>query len=437
MTQLKPRRPAPILCAFLQCLLAAACAIAPVAIEAGDWPSWRGPNQDGTSSEQGLPAKWSKSEGIAWRLELPGPSGATPAVWGDRIFVSSSDGDDLVAIQVSREGKELWRKKLGSGNKDYFRGEGNSSAPSPSTDGKHVWFFYGTGLLACLDFSGNIVWQTNLVERYGEYDHWHGYSSTPLLVGDVLYQMCVRMKDPYIVALDKATGKEIWKRSRECDAEHESRHSYASPILYRDDKQSLLLIHGGDVLSAHSLKDGEELWRCGSLNPKDDYNRMLRFVASPTAVPGLIVVPSAKGNPILGVRPDGKGDVTTTHVSWRRGRDTTDVPTPLIHDGLVYNLRENGVMICLDAKTGSEVYQERLHATRQRASPVLADGKIYCADRDGVVHVLKPGRKLEVLARNEMGETIASTPAIASGRIYLRTFKALYAVEGSPPAGAK
>jgi outer membrane protein assembly factor BamB len=408
----------------------------PLLVQAENWPQWRGPNGDGTSGERGLPVKWSRTEGIAWRLELPGPSGSTPAVWEDRIFVTSAtDEDDLVLLSISRDGKELWRRKVASSNRDYRGDEGNSAAPSPSTDGKHVWAFFGTGHLACFDFDGKLVWESNLKERHGEYDHWHGYSSTPLLVGDTLYQMCIRMKEPYILAIDKLTGKERWKRPRESDAEHESRHSYASPILYRDPERSFLLVHGADVLSAHRLEDGEELWRCGSLNPKERYNRMLRFVASPVAVPGLIVVPSAKGNPILAVKPDGKGDVTTTHVAWRRGRDTTDVPTPVIHDGLVYVLRENGVLICLDGKTGEEVYLQRLHSGRQRSSPVIADGKLYCASRDGVVYVIRPGRKLEVLAENDMDEAIAATPAVAGGRIYLRTFKALYAI-AAPPASA-
>jgi outer membrane protein assembly factor BamB len=421
---------------------ALAVVLAPFSLGAENWPQWRGPNGDGTSGERGLPVKWSRTEGIAWRLELPGPAGSTPAVWEDRIFVTSAaPGGELLLLSVSRDGKELWRRKVAGSNKDARRDEGNSAAPSPLTDGKHVWAFFGTGALACFDFEGKPVWEANLKERYGEYDHWHGYSSTPLLVGDTLYQMCLRMNDPYIVAIDKLTGKERWKRARETDAEHESRHSYASPILYRDDARSLLLVHGGDCLSAHRLEDGEEVWRCGSLNPRENYNKFLRFVASPVAVPGLIVVPSAKGNPIIAVKPDGKGDVTATHVAWRRGRGTPDVPTPVIHDGLVYALNENGVLLCLDAKTGEEVYLQRLHSGRQRSSPVIADGKIYCASRDdGVVHVLKAGRKLEVLAENDMDEAIAATPAIAGGRIYLRTFKALYAIPGpqaAAPAGGE
>lgn len=401
----------------------------PPALFAENWPQWRGPNGDGTSSERGLPLKWSRTENILWRLPLPGPAGSTPAVWNDRIFLTSPSGDDLHLICVSDAGKELWRRKLASGNRVVRDGEGNSAAPSPATDGKHVWAFAGTGDLACFDFDGLLVWKKNLQKEYGEYDHWHGMSSSPLLAGDALYLMCLQIKNSYILALDKETGKERWKRGRESDADHESKQSYASPVLYRDEDRSLLLIHGGDVVSAHRLTDGAEVWRCGSLNPKDKYNRFLRFVASPVCQPGLVVVPSAKGRPVLGLRPDGKGDVTgTDHVAWRRPRDTSDVPTPLIHDGLVYLLRENGVLICMDAQSGEEVYLERLHKDLQRASPVMADGKLYCASRAGDIFVVKPGRSFKVLAENSMGETIAATPAVSGGRLYVRSFDALYAI---------
>ena len=416
----------------------------PAALLAENWPQWRGPNGDGTSPEKGLPTTWSRTENVAWQLPLPGPAGATPVVWKDRIFLTSATGDragvDVVLICASTSGKKLWTRKLGGGNEIIRRGEGNSASPSPMTDGKYVWAFIGTGELACFDFEGDLVWNTNLQERYGEYDHWHGMSSTPVLHGDTLYQMCLRMEKPYLVALDKYTGKQRWKRERKSNAEHESRHSYASPILYRDDEQTLLLVHGADYLTAHRLEDGAEVWRCGSLNPRENYHRTLRFVASPVCVPGLVVAPSAKKGPVVGVRPDGKGDVTESHRLWRRPRDTTDVPTPAIHDGLIYLLRENGFLICVEAKTGKEIYFERLHprAGIHRASPVVADGNVYCVARNGTVRVVRAGRKFEVLATNSMGEITTSTPVVSGGRLYLRTSKALYAIEasGKKPAGS-
>ena len=397
---------------------------------ASNWPSWRGPNGNGTSPEKNLPSEWSTTKNVVWKIDLPGAAGATPAIWENKIFVTSASGNELVLLCISTDGKVLWKKPLAGGNKKIRNDEGNSAAPSPATDGKHVWTFLGTGDMHCFDMTGKMIWEKNFQKSYGAFDHWHGMSSTPLLVGDTLYQMCLQMENPYIVALDKLTGKERWKVARESDALHESRHSYASPILYQDGAERQLLIHGADYLSAHKLEDGKELWRCGSLNPKKGYNKFLRFVASPACEPGLVVIPSAKNKPVLGVKPDGKGDISESksHLRWRRGRDTSDVPTPVIHDGLLYLARENGVMIVMDAMSGKEVYLQRVHRNRQRASPVIADGKLYLAARHGEVCVLKLGREFKVISRNVMKDGIAATPAISGGRIYLRTYKSLYAI---------
>ena len=183
-------------------------------------------------------------------------------------------------------------------------------------------------------------------------------------------------------------------------------------------------------MTAHSLKDGTEIFRAGGLNPEGKYNMTLRFVASPVAAEGLVVVPSAKNGPVLGLSVDAKGDITKSaegHV-WRRDDNTPDVPSPLVHDGLVYLCRENGILICLDAKTGEQLYYERTHSQRHRASPVYADGKIYLTARDGMVTVVKAGRKFEVLASNETGEAISASPVISGGRIYLRTYDSLIAI---------
>ena len=404
---------------------------------AADWPQWRGPAGNGTSPETGLPSTWSTTENVSWRLALPGPAGSTPAVSKDRIYLTSADGESVVLICASTAGKELWRRTIAKGNKTIRKDEGNWASPSPATDGQHVWAFFGNGDLVCYTSAGKLVWKTNTQKLYGDFDHWHGMASSPLLVDDKLVVMCVQIKNSYVVALDKLTGTELWKHSRDTDADHESKHSYASPVLYEDGSTRLLLIHGGDYTTAHSLGDGKEIWRCGSLNPKSDYNRFLRFVASPTSEPGLVVVPSAKNHPILGIDPAGKGNLDgTKHVSWRLKRGTSDVPTPTLSSGLVYNLRENGVLICIDAKGGEKIYEQRIHRTRQRASPVLADGKLYVASRDGEVFVIKEGREFEVLAKNTMGEEITATPAIAGGRVYLRTWAALYAIEAPRKAAS-
>ncbi len=395
-----------------------------------NWPQWRGAKLDGISHETSLPQKWSKTENVAWRFALPGPAGSTAVVWDDHIYLTSAEGDNLVLLAVSTQGQQLWKQVLASENKAIRGDEGNFASPSPSTDGKHVWAMMGTGDIGCYTADGKQVWKFNLQDRFGKFDIAFGMTSTPVLDGQRLYLQLLHSKGALVLALDKTTGNEIWKQTRPSDARDECEHSYASPVLYRDDRLELLLTHGCDYIVAHQLTDGREVWRCGGLNPRGKYNPTLRFVASPLAVPGLIIVPSAKNGPVLALDPASKGDISNSKEGhfWTREHNTPDVPSPLVVDGLVYLCREDGTLMCLDAKTGEEYYLKRTHADRHRASPVYADGKIYLTARDGTVTVVKAGKQFEVLASNDMSESISSSPAISQGRIYLRTFQALYAV---------
>ena len=398
---------------------------------ADNWPQWRGPHNNGISHETDVPIQWSQTENVRWRLPLPGDGAATPVVWEDKIFLTSAEGDALVLMCVSTEGKELWKRTLGHGNRVVRGGEGNSAAPSPVTDGKHVWAFIGTGVLACYDFEGNQVWETNLEERYNWFNLYFVMSTTPLLDNDRLYIQLIHSNAWLVLALDKMTGAEIWKHERKSDATEECEHAYTSPILYRDAEREYLVVHGADYVTAHSLKDGSEIWRCGDLNPKERYNYTLRFVASPVATEGLIVVPSAKNGPVVGIDPAAQDDITNSEWQrWKLQQGTPDVPSPLIHDGFVYLCRENGDLLCLDAETGERLYRERTHRHRHRASPIYADGFIYLTSRDGVVNVVKAGREFDIVATNTLGETIAASPVIANGTLYLRSYEALYAIGG-------
>jgi outer membrane protein assembly factor BamB len=400
-----------------------------------NWPQWRGLHFDGISAEKNVPVRWSKTENIAWRLKLPGRAGATPVVWGDHIFLTSVDEDNahLLLMCVGTNGKELWRKPMGAGNKDARVNEGNSASPTPSTDGTHVWAFMGTGILGCYDFAGNEAWKFDVQDRYGKFDIQFGMSSTPILDGDRLFLQLIhgdrdpKTREAIVVCLDKNTGKEIWKQPRPSPAYGENEHSYASPTLYRDDKQAFLLTHGADCIVAHSLEDGHELWRSSGLQP-DNYDVTLRLVASPVAVPGLIVAPSAKGGRVIALRPGGQGDITGSDFKLWEYKPTPDVPSPLVYEGLVYLYRENGVLICIEGKTGKKLYEQRTQEGANRASPVLADGRLYVVARDCTTTVIKAGRKFEVVSVNKLGESITASPVIANGRIYLRTFDALWAI---------
>ena len=398
-------------------------------LSAENWHHWRGPNNDGISHETNVPIQWSQTENVKWRLPLPGEAASTPVIWEDKIFLTSAEGNALVLMCISTEGEELWKQTVGHGNRSVRGGEGNSAAPSPVTDGEHVWAFLGTGDLACYDFDGNQVWHTNLAERYGSFNLYFVMSTTPLVDKDRLYIHLIHSNAWLVLALDKMTGKEIWKHKRESDATDECEQAYTSPILYRDAEREYLVVHGADYVTAHSLEDGSEIWRCGGLNPVMGYNPSLRFVASPVATEGLIVVPSAKNGPVLGIDPAAKGDITDSKWQlWKLRQGTPDVPSPVIQDGLVYLCRERGDLLCLDAETGEQLYRERTHRHRHRASPVYANGHIYLTSRDGIVNVVKAGRAFEIVASNSLGEVIAASPAVSNGTLYLRSYQALYAI---------
>jgi outer membrane protein assembly factor BamB len=421
-------------CCLLAALLPSLCV--PTTGLAENWPQWRGAKIDGISHEKGLPEKFSPTEGIAWKVDLPGPAGSTPVVWDDHIYLTTVDGENLVLMCISTAGKNLWQQTLATGNKDVRGDEGNSASPSPCTDGKHVWAFFANGVLGCYTADGKEVWKMDVQDRYGKLNIAFGMTSTPVLDNGRLYLQLIhgegnpKTREAVIVCLDGQTGKEIWKHDRASDGKDECEHSYASPVLYRDGKQAYLIAHGADYVTAHSLEDGRELWRCGDLNPKGNYNPTLRFVASPVVAEGMVVVPSAKNGPVYALKADGQGDVTDKESAylWKRAKETPDVPSPLIVDGLVYLCRENGNLICVDAKTGEEHYNQRTTADRHRASPIYADGKIYLCARKGTVTVVKAGKDFEILSKNDMVDSISSSPAVSNGRIYLRTFKALYAI---------
>jgi outer membrane protein assembly factor BamB len=315
--------------------------------------------------------------------------------------------------------------------------EGDSASPSPSTDGKHVWAFFTNGTLACYTVEGAPVWKTNLQERFGKFSIQFGLTSTPVLDKGRLYLQLIhgegdpKTQEAKVVCLDAASGDTIWAVGRTSDGRKENEHSYASAVLYRSEKAEYLITHGNDYAIGHSLETGEELWRLGGLNPKGSYEPTLRFVASPVAVPGYIVVPTAKGRGVYCLKGDSlKGDVTDNPSAfwWKRESETPDVPSPLVQGGLVYLLRENGNLMCLDANTGKLHYNERTTPDRHRASPVYADGHLYTSARNGKISVIQTGKELSVDSVNDLGEELTASPAISNGRIYIRTLKTLWAI---------
>jgi outer membrane protein assembly factor BamB len=405
-------------------------------VRADNWPSWRGPDANGISRETGLPAQWGAGKNIVWQLPVPGRAGSTPVIWGDRLFLTSAggpEGKDLLLLCVGTDGRERWQRRLGTaGRTSIMRGEGNEASASPSTDGKHVWAFVASGDLACFDLDGKEAWHFNVQDRYGRFRIQHGLHSTPVLHQGRLFLSLQHATAHWLIALDAATGKEVWKTERQTDARGESKECYTTPCLWSDGKEEYLVVLGCDYATAHRLSDGAEVWRIGGLNPPDRYSMAFRIIASPVAGPGLLVIPTARGSTVVAVRSEPAASGAAPE-EWRIARGSPDVPSPLVYEGLVYLCRENGVLIVLDAKTGKEVYQKALHRDRYRASPVYADGRVYLTSRDGTFTVIKPGRTFEQLAVNQLPDEFTASPAISNGRIYLRGFANLYAVQKSAP----
>ena len=397
-------------------------------VQAENWPQWRGPNLNGLSNEKNLPVKWTPEENIVWKVQMPGVTGSTPIIWRDRIFLNVAEGDNLALWCVDKaKGTVLWKQPLGSGNVKMRKH--NMSSPSPVTDGRAVYIMTGTGILKAFDFAGKELWGRDIQKEYGEFGLNWGYASSPLLHEDSLYvQVLHGMKtdEPsYVMRIDKKNGKTLWKVDRPTNAIRESPDSYTTPALLRYGKTTEIVITGGDCVTGHDPANGKELWRANGLNP--DNNPSYRIVASPIIFNEVIYAPT-RNKPLLALRAGGRGDVTSSHLLWSTVNGP-DVPTPVTDGKYFYIINDRGIVWCLDAKTGAEVYgQQRIKPGTYSASPVLADGKIYITNEDGLTTVLAAGPKFEVLSENPLNDYTLSSPAISDGRIYIRTSGFLYSI---------
>jgi outer membrane protein assembly factor BamB len=417
-----------------------------------NWPQWRGPSLNGTSDSTGLPLKWSDTENVAWKVELPSRSGSTPIIWGDRVFVTSpsllgegaeapiakvwgakpkkGEGKDLLLLCLSKkDGAELWRKKLDGAN--YQIGKHNMSSPSPVTDGKMVWWLTGTGLVTAYTMDGKEVWTADLQKTYVKLGLNWGYGASPLLYEGLLIVPMLHGWDnagpSYVVALDAATGKEVWKEERKTDAQKEGPDAYTTPMVMKYADRSEIIIVGGDYFTGHDPKTGKEIWRCGGLNLKQD--KFYRAVCSP-AIVGEVVFACIKQGPFVGVKGGGKGLVTDTHIAWTN-KLGCDVPTPVSDGKLLYVLNDGGFLSAYDPATGKAAYEkQRLPANGPyNRSPLLADGRIYCTSEKGHTTVVAAGPEFKVLAENPLNDAYTlSSIAVSGSQLFIRTSSHLYCI---------
>jgi outer membrane protein assembly factor BamB len=401
---------------------------------AENWPQWRGPSLNGISAEKNLPVRWSATENVVWKLAMPERSGSTPIVWGDHVFLNVGEGASLALWAINRSnGTVRWKAVLGDGNRRMQKQQ--MSSPSPVTDGRSVWVMTGTGVLKAFDFTGKELWARNIQNDYGRFGLQWGYASSPLLHEDSLFVQVLhgmRTDDPsYLLRIDKATGKTLWRVERPTNAQFESPDAYTTPALLRHAGSTEIVITGGDVVTGHDHATGRELWRANGLNPRNDGS--YRIVAS-TVVHGDLIFAPSRERPLLALKPGGRGDVTNSHVLWSFNNGP-DVPTPVTDGTYLYSINDRGIMYCLEAKTGKTVYgPQRLRNATYSGSAVLADGKIYITDEDGVTTVLRAGPKFELLAENDLADYTLSSPAVSEGQIFIRTASFVHAI-GQRTAG--
>ncbi len=417
-------------------------------LRAENWPQWRGPSFNGSTTEKALPTTFSKTENVKWVASLPGPSAGTPIIWNDRIFVSSVDerAGTLQAICLDRaHGKALWQRETGVGIK--VDDKSNFASPSPVTDGNLIWFFYGNGQLVAFDFDGKQVWARNIQKDYGQFAFQWTFSSSPTFYDGRLYLQVLQRDvpvhgrgrtdgpiDSFLLALEPKTGKELWKISRPNEAREESKESYATPIPFTFNNRTELLIAGGDCLTGHDPANGKELWRWGTWNPERIGH--WRLVPSPVAGSGVVLGCGPKGAQVCAVKAGAKGTLDDSGLAWKSTEReiSTDVSTPLFYHDRFYVLNSDRKSIArvVPASGYVEWSGEPGSQAKIESSPTGAEGKIYFMNFRGDVFVVEAGDQFKVLHKTAMGDegdnNLRSSIAIANGCLFIRTGSKLYCV---------
>jgi outer membrane protein assembly factor BamB len=401
------------------------------------WKQWRGDNQVGVAVGDAYPIKWSPSEAVAWSIDLPGIGASTPVIsQGRALLTAGVDGQNRLMCLDAATGKTVWSARLGTDRGGKHR-KASGANSSPVTDGSYTYAYFRSGDLGCVDNQGNIRWQKNLQAVYGEDTLWWDLGTSPLLTENAVVIAVMQSGPSYLVALDKLTGKVLWKTDRMLDAPEEAAHSYSSPLLVQVGDQRVIAVLGADHVTLHNENDGAELARLGGFNPTGQ--RYFRSIASPVVQGDIIACPYARGSTITGVSLaamlTGKGKEA---IRWFRDDIGADVPTPAAMDGHFFVCSDKGVVTALDAESGKNVWQVELPRSRHAfsSSPLIAGDYIYLTREDAVTFVVGPlsSSSPKLVATNEIDnaalDTVASIVPI-DGDLLLRTRESLYRLSRS------
>ena len=439
--------------------LTTAPALAPLPAAApatGAWPSFRGANGAGIADGQNLPDTWDlkTGENILWRTPIPGLAHSSPVVWGERIFVRSAissppnatfkpgrygDGDAsddrsrhrwVIYALDRRTGTPLWERTAADSvplNKRHIKS--TYASASPATDGRVVVAWFGSQGVHAYDVDGTFRWQVDFGRvDMGAYDiptyEW-GPASSPIIWKDLVIVQCDTQADSFLIALDLATGRTVWKTDRD------ELPSWGTPTVVETPAGAELVTNASNFIRGYDPVTGKERWRLG---------RSSKLTApTPIAADGLIVVASGRRpeRPLVVIRADAAGDITpardatsSSGVVWSKIGRGSYMPTPIVHGGILYVLGNEGIFDAYDLKTGEEIYRQRAPhlGSGFSASPVMADGKIYLAGEDGDVIVLAAGREFRHIATNHMNELLMATPALSGGAMYVRSAQSVIAI---------
>lgn len=422
----------------------------------GSWPSFRGVRASGVAEGQQLPERWDAATGehILWRVPVPGLGHSSPVVWGDRVYVTTAvssdptatfrrglygDGDAstdrsrhrwLVMAFDRRTGKVVWERTACEGEPiDKRHIKSTYASATPATDGRLVVAWFGSQGVYAYDVNGTLRWKVDLGRLdLGAYDiptvEW-GPASSPIIWNDLVILQVDTQADSFLLALNAETGETVWKTERD------ELPSWGTPTVLSTSTGPVLVTNASRYVRGYDPRTGRELWRLGGSSK----------ITAPTPISGddLLVIASGRGpeRPIFVVRAGARGDLTlrdgrtsSDAVAWSRTARGPYMPTPLIYDGLLYVLQNQGILDVYRLRSGDEVYRQRLPVigSGYSASPVAADGKLYLSSEDGDILVIAAGPEFKHLATNPMGEPLMATPALSEGVMYVRSSGTLFAV---------
>ena len=403
-----------------------------------NWNQFRGPRGDGSSTEKELPVTFGEgSKEIVWKIPVPGRAWSSPVVWGKQIWLTNApdiQGNTqdrikldkpmaLSAVCVDLEsGKVIHDRKLFEVSELQITHPTNTFAsPTPFIEEGRVYIHFGSYGTACLDTkSGETIWERHDLEC----DHFRGPGSSPVVHGDLLYLTFDGYDVQFLAALDKRTGKTVWKKDRGIDfgtTNGDAKKGYSTPLVIKVGERELLISPFAAATIAYDPKTGEPIWtvRHGGMNA----------AGRPLFGNGLVYINSADGpNPLVAVNPEGQGDISK-NIVWKTAKQVPKRPSQILVGELLFMMNDSGVASCLDAKTGTEIWSKRLPGGQYWSSPLLADGLIYCWSQEGHVEIFKAARELEVVAENKLDEGMTASPAVSGKSLIVRTKSHLYRIE--------